>query len=156
METVTHFEVSQCRSIQKANRLEIIGKAGGHTGVIGCSNASGFGSLFTLVVYIAGWMIGIDGGLWIVPQLFLLPRGGMIAVCGHKRDSIESLADVILVQRFQTGHSAVLPQSTVGSLCTIHSHKSTYFPFLSQTELMTLKPAVTFCSQITYSNVTNN
>jgi hypothetical protein len=92
------------RSIQKANCLEIIGKAGGHTGVIGCSNASGFGSLFTLVVSIAGLMIGIDGGLWIVPQLFLLPRGGMIAVCGHKRP----LADVILVQRFQTGHSAAI------------------------------------------------
>jgi hypothetical protein len=32
---------------------------------------------------------------------------------------------------------SVLPQSTVGNLCSIHSHKSTYFPFSSQTELMT-------------------
>src|SRR5262245_4826221 len=53
-------------------------------------------------------------------------------------------------------NSLVLPQSTIGNLCSIHSHKSTYSPFSSQTELMTLNSAVTFCSQITYSNVTNN
>ena len=53
-------------------------------------------------------------------------------------------------------YSLVLPQSTVGNVCSIHSHKSTYFPFSSQTGLMTLDSAVTLCSQIAYSNVTNN
>jgi hypothetical protein len=38
----------------------------------------------------------------------------------------------------ETAAKLVLPQCTVGNLCSIHSHKSTYFPFSSQTELMSL------------------
>jgi pimeloyl-ACP methyl ester carboxylesterase len=112
---------------------------------------------------LVGWSFG---GLNVRVYNGLYPNdvAGMVLVDSAHEDEplrapkffLARTAPTYLRYPFHLVLQAVLPQSTVGNLCSIRSQKSTYFPFSSQTELMTLNSAVTFCSQITYSNVTNN